>query len=272
MNDFLQFSIGSLRMESVLIALLVIVIGILLVKLIVRAEKRVLQKSRWDQSLKDVVVLISRFVLDAVVVVVALDYLGIPMTSVITVLGVVGLAVSLAIQDTLANMFAGMILLAAKVISSGDYVQLGTMEGTVIKVDLMNTHLRTADNKTIRIPNNDVQTSPIINFSRESRRRVELRVDVSYNCETDDVKASLLRAAAEVKTVLADPAPFAGLFAFKNSGIEFVLRVWSESADYWDTYYALTEGVRRHFQEDGIEMTYDHINVHMITDSKEETT
>ena len=264
MEEFLNYQIGSLKVERLLVAVLVALIGIVFVKLIVRAEKKILDKTDWDQSLRGMIVIISRLLLDAVVGVITLDYLGIPMTSVVTVLGIVGLAVSLAIQDTLANVFAGLLLLTAKVFASGDYVQLDGVEGTVIKVDLMNTHLRTSDNKTVRIPNNNVQTSPIVNFSREALRRVELRVDVSYDDDTDTVKASLLRSITSIDTILDDPAPFAGLFAFKASSIEYVVRGWTKSETYWDAYFALTETVRRNFAEDGVQMTYDHLNVHLV--------
>lgn len=268
MEEFLNYHIGSLTVERLLVALLVALVGIALVKLILRTEKKIFEKTDWDQSLKNMIVIISRLLLDAVVGVVTLDYLGIPMTSVVTVLGIVGLAVSLAIQDTLANVFAGLLLLTAKVFASGDYVQLDGVEGTVIKVDLMNTHLRTADNKTVRIPNNNVQTAPIVNFSREALRRVELRVDVSYDDDTDKVKASLLRSVTGIAAILDDPAPFAGLLSFKASSIEYVVRGWARSEEYWDAYFALTETVRRNFAEDGIKMTYDHLNVHLV---KEET-
>ncbi len=269
MEELLNFHIGSLTLEKVLVAVLIVLVGIIVSKIAVRIFKKILSKSTWDDNLQSVMVIIARFVAYALVVLIALDFLGIPMSSVLTVLSIVGLAVSLAIQDTLANVFSGMLLLAAKTFSSGDYVELNGLEGTVINVDLMNTHLRTADNKTVRIPNSDVQTSPIVNYSHEPTRRVELRVIVSYQNDTEAVKAALLRAANETEAVIDDPAPFAGLFAYKNNGIQYVLQAWTDSSTYWKAYYGMTENVRRVFQEDGIKMTYLHVNVHTDDNQKE---
>lgn len=264
-NTYLGFSLGTVTLQMVLVAAIIAVVGVIVAKIILSVIRRLLKRSTMDSSLQSVIMIILRLVLYTVVALIVVDYFGIPVTSLLTVLSIVGLAVSLAIQDTLTNVFSGMMLLAAKTFSSGDYVQLNGLEGTVIKVDLMNTHLRTADNKTVRIPNKDVQAAPIVNYSHEPTRRVEIRVTASYNDDTEAVKAALLRAADEADTVLRDPAPFAGLFAYQNSSIEYVLQAWTDTDSYWKTYYALTENVRRTFAEDGITMTYDHINVHMIS-------
>ena len=267
---FLGQPIGDTTVKQLLGALLVILVGILVVKIVMVIFKRLMKSSKMAPSLKSVITTVLRITLYTLVVLVVADYFGIPVTSLITVLGVVGLAVSLALQDTLANVFSGIILLAAKTFSEGEYVQLNGLEGTVVKVDLMNTHLRTADNKTVRIPNKDVQAAPIVNFTHEPTRRLEIRVTASYDCATEDVKAALLEAADAIKTVHTDPAPFAGLFAYQASSIEYVLRVWTDSDVYWDTFYALNEKVRECFDRNGITMTYDHLNVHMISQDKED--
>ncbi len=142
-------------------------------------------------------------------------------------------------------------------------MQLNGLEGTVVKVDLMNTHLRTADNKHIRIPNKDVQASPIVNYSHEPIRRVEIRVTASYGDSTEAVKAALLEAARDTAAVLDDPAPFAGLFTYGDSSIEYVLQAWTDSSSYWDAYYGMTENVRKAFAAHGLTMTYNHLNVHI---------
>ncbi|MBQ4618036.1 MAG: mechanosensitive ion channel family protein [Clostridia bacterium] len=268
--DFLDQPVGDFTVKQLLGAALVILIGVLLVKIVMAIFKRVMKTSKMAPSLKSVMTTVFRITLYTLLVLVVADYFGIPVTSLITVLGIVGLAVSLALQDTLANVFSGLILLAAKTFSEGDYVQLNGLEGTVIKVDLMNTHLCTADNKTVRIPNKDVQAAPIVNFSHEPTRRVEIRVTASYDCATEDVKAALLEAASSIDTVHADPAPFAGLSAYQASSIEYVLRAWTDSAAYWDTFFGLNEKVRECFDRHGIAMTYDHLNVHMIPQEKED--
>lgn len=264
LENFLSYPLGSITVQTVMTALLLLVAGIVLVKILTSIFKKALKKSTLEQSLQGLLVIIIRVLLLTLVVLITADYIGIPVTSLVAVLSVAGLAVSLAIQDTLANVFSGILLLAAKTFAAGEYVQINSLEGTVTKVDLMNTHLLTADNKHVRIPNKDVQAAPIINYSREPLRRVEITVHVSYDAATDAVKAALLRAADRAETVLSDPAPFAGIRSFKNSSVEYVLQGWTASADYWTSYYAMIEGLRETFAEDGIAITsYEHVNVHM---------
>ncbi len=263
MQDILTMPIGTVTLQTVLVAVLLVALGIVLSSLLVRLIKKMLTKTTLDDSLKGVIAMIARMVLYVLVILLAADYIGIPITSLLAVLSIAGLAVSLAIQDTLANVFSGVLLLAAKTFSSGDYVQINSLEGHVIKVDLMNTYLRTADNKDVRIPNKDVQAAPIINYSREPLRRVEVRVTASYDAPTDRVKSALLDAVDQVTTVLDEPQPFVGLQSYQSSAIEYVVRVWTMSDDYWTTFYALNEAIRPAFDRAGIAMTYDHLNVHM---------
>lgn len=263
-DNVLNFSLGKITVQTVLTALLMLAAGFVIVHMVMMLIKKALAKSALDVNLQQLVTVIIRVLLLTVVLLIVADFIGIPITSVVTVLGVAGLAVSLAIQDTLANVFGGILLLAAKTFASGDYVQINSLEGTVLKVDLMNTYLLTADNKHVRIPNKDVQTAPIVNYTREPLRRVEVAVNVSYDAPTAAVKAALLKAVERVDTVIDDPAPFAALSAYESSSIRYIVRVWTHNADYWDTYFALTEGVRETLAEDGISMTFDHINVHMV--------
>ncbi|MBQ3093629.1 MAG: mechanosensitive ion channel family protein [Clostridia bacterium] len=262
-ENILAFPIGGITVQTILVALIWTVIGLALVSLIMRGIKKLLSSDRFDDNLTRVLLIVCRVVLYAIVVLVVADSLGLPITSLLAVLSVAGLAVSLAIQDTLANVFSGLLLLASKIFVNGEYVQIGTLEGTVTQIDLMNTHLRTADNKAVRIPNKDVQAAAITNYSREENRRVDITVSVAYTADTEAVKAALLKAADRADVVLKDPAPFAGLFAYQSSSIDYKLQAWTKTPDYWTAFYALTEGVRAAFAEDGIEMTYDHLRVHV---------
>lgn len=262
--DAAHITIGRIPLYLFFTTALIVIGGLGLSQIIMHLVKKWLERTAWDTNLKHVLSLVIRVVLYVLVALIAADHIGIPVTSLVAVLSVAGLAISLAIQDTLANVFSGMLLLTAKTFSSGDYVQVSGLEGTVTKVDLMNTYLRTADYKTVRIPNKDVQAAPIVNYSREAVRRVEVRVTVSYGDETEAVKAALLRAADRADMILKEPAPFAGLFAYQSSSIEYVVQVWTKTGDYWAAYYALTENIRETFREDGITMTYDHLNVHIM--------
>ncbi len=268
-QDFLNYPLGGVTVGTLLNSLLIIAVGVVTVKLLMCIIGSLLKRSSMDKSLKNVIRNVIRIILYVLLVLIVADYFGVPVTSLVTVLGVVGLAVSLALQDTLSNVFCGLLLLAAETFSSGDYVQLNGLEGKVEKVDLMNTHLLTADNKHIRIPNKDVQASPIVNYTREPIRRVEIRVTASYDDDTEVVKAALLEAARNAEAVLEEPAPFAGLFSYGASSIEYVLQGWTDSGTYWAAYYGMTEQVRSCFKAHGVTMTYDHLNVHLQHDPKE---
>lgn len=262
-NNLLNFSIGTVTVQTLLFAVILIAIGIACSQIVIHIIKKTLARTTLDKSFHSVILLIARVLLFTLIVLIVADHLGIPVTSLVAVLSIVGLAVSLAIQDTLANVFAGIILMAAKTFSSDDYVQLAGLEGTVIRVDLMNTHLRTADGKAVRIPNKDVQTAAIVNYSREPHRRIEVAVTASYDDATETVKAALLAAAAKTPLILTDPAPVAGLRAYQSSSIEYVLWAWCNSNQYWASFFALNEAVREEFTAHGVTMTYDHLNVHI---------
>ncbi len=263
-QDLLGFRFGSFTVEQLLWAIVLLAVCILLVKLIMRVVKRVMEKSRLDASVKLALTNTMRFVLYLIVVLLVADDLGIPVTSLIALLSVAGLAVSLAIQDTLSNVFSGIILLVNKPFVGDDYVRIGSFEGTVIEVSLMNTRLCTADHKTVYIPNKDVNSGAVVNFSREPLRRVEVTVNASYDDATEKVKAALQKAIAKTPTVVTQPEPFVGLEEYQNSSIAYIVRVWTQTPDYWTTYYTLREAVRTAFEEDGVTMTYDHLQVHMV--------
>ena len=122
----------------------------------------------------------------------------------------------------------------------------------------------TVDNKVIYVPNSEISSSKIINFTREDRRRVELKITASYENSIDQVKSSILKSVKQIPVFLQDPEPFVNVSAYQSSSIEYVIRVWTKTEDYWTGYYELLEEIKRSFDRDGIEMTYDHINVHMM--------
>ncbi|MBR5134097.1 MAG: mechanosensitive ion channel family protein [Clostridia bacterium] len=270
LNEVLALHLGTISLEKVLTAVLMGVCGVIITRIITCIVKKVLKRTTLDKSLQSVIAVVLRIVMYTIVVLIVADFFGIPITSLLTALSIVGLAVSLAIQDTLSNVFGGMILLVSKIFTSGEYVQVNGLEGTIVKVDLMNTHLLTFDNKHVRIPNKDVQAAPIVNYSREPIRRVDLIVGVSYDSDTKTVKDALLKTAKNADLILDEPAPFTGLYAYGENRIEFKLQGWANTPDYWPAYYQLTEGVRESLKEAGVSMTYNHINVHMHPDQKED--
>jgi small conductance mechanosensitive channel len=190
--------------------------------------------------------------------------LDVDVTSIIAMLSVAGLAVSMALQNTLSNLAGGLVLLVTKPFVVGDYVEADGISGTIAAVDMSYTAFVTPDNKQIFVPNSQLSATRITNFNRLGKRRMDLKFTASYDAPTAQVRAALQEALEAVPGIMGDPAPAIFLSEYQASSIEYLVRLWTLSGDYWDVYYALLEGVRDTFARHGVEMTYDHLNVHIV--------
>ena len=175
---------------------------------------------------------------------------------------VLTLAVSLALQNMLANVIGGFTILSTTPFHSGDYVEIAGQAGTVNEINMTYTKLTTPDNKLISIPNSAVVAAQIVNYSSESSRRVDINVSASYDVPVQKVIDALVQAGT-VDKALTTPAPFAALVSYGESAINYSLRVWVNNADYWDVYFEVNQKVKKIFDEQGIAMTYPHLNVHL---------
>ncbi len=263
-----KISIGQFSLATLVSALLTAALCVVLFKIITRLVRRALERTKLEKGLRSFVYQILRFGLWALMVIIVADALGISTASLVAVLSVVSLSLSLALQDILANLFSGMTILATKPFVAGSFVELGGVSGKVKEVGLFHTTVDTVDNKCIYIPNSEVTSSKIINYSQEANRRIDMRLQVSYDARPETVKAALLEAVAGDGRILSEPAPFAALSAYGDSAVEYILRAWVPNDDYWDVYYALNERVGERFAAHGIEMTYNHLNVHLIPEEK----
>ena len=264
LEELMEYRIGPLSVGDALTALLLLAVCLAGTKLLMKLVDRMIQKLRVEKSLHHFVRSAAKFALLFLTVLIIADSLGIPVTSLVTVLGVVGLAVSLAVQDSLSKLAGGLMVLAAKPFVVGDYVDVGSVSGTVQEIGLIYTCLSTPDNKVVYLPNNDVAGARITNFSARATRRVDLTVCASYDDNTQTVKRALWQALEEAGGVLDDPPPFIGVSEYQDSSIQDIVRAWVKTADYWDVYYSLLEQVRRAFAENGVQMSYPHLNVHLV--------
>jgi len=260
----------SLTLQKLIPAVLILVIGYFAVKLLTKIFEKALSRSRLEKSVHAFLRSLFRILLNTIVILMAASSLGFDVTSLIAVLSVASLALSLAIQGALSNLAGGIAVLTTHPFYVGDFVEIGTVSGTVREIGMSYTRLLSADNKEICVPNSEISSTKIVNYTHSGRRRVDLSVNVSYDAEPETVKAALLRAAA-LPEVQQDPAPFAAVNQYGESAVEYVLRVWVATADYWDVYYAVTERVRACFTEDGIAMSYPHLNVHLSTSETKES-
>ena len=210
-----------------------------------------------------------RGVLCLVTVCIVLGYIGVPMTSLVALVGVIGLAVSLAIQGTLSNLAGGIQVLVSKPFKAGDYVEAGGVSGTVKEVGLAYTKLATVDNKVISVPNGQISAEKIINYTTADQRRVDLTFNASYDDPPQKVIETIRQVVGAHPRALFTPEPFIRVNAYKDSSVEYVVRVWCATADYWPLYHDLLEQVKEAFDKNGIQMPYNHLNVHVV-ERKEE--
>ena len=175
-----------------------------------------------------------------------------------------GLALSLSIQGIAANLFSGVTILATKPFVTGNYVAVGGIEGTVESIGLFHTTVKTIDNKLVFVPNSEVTSSKVTNFTHEPLRRVDIPFGTDYSCPVGDVKAAIDELMRSNEKVLDDPAPFVSVLSYKGSNIEYVLRAWCKTEDYWDVFFAMNEGLLPALKKHGCAMSYDHVNVHVV--------
>ena len=265
MLDKLLESLGISGASVVISAILVFLVCLIAIKLIMKAVEKLLSKSKkMDTVLQGFLKTVVRVALWALAIVIIAGTLGIPTASLVAVISIAGLALSLSVQNILANLFSGITLLITKPFGAGDLIDVGANTGVVKTVGLFYTVLDTLDNRVVSIPNSDVTAASVVNYSRNPLRRVDMTFNASYDDSTEAVRAAILEAAQADPKIKADPAPFIVIGAYKESRVEYITRVWCDNADYWDVYFGMNERVRDVFAAKGIHMTFDHINVHMI--------
>ena len=270
MNDILSAmgtTLGAYTLIDVLKLIALVLICVVVRKVMLKILARTIERLDVEKTLASFVNSILGVLLWVVIVMIVADYMGIPMTSLLAVLSVAGLAVSLAVQGILSNLAGGFTLLSAKPFGIGDFVEAGGVSGTVQEIGLYHTQLVTPDCKTIFVPNSDIASARIVNYSDEEFRRVDLVVSASYDAPVEKVESVLLDIITSHPKTLNNPSePFARVSKYGNSAIEYTVRVWCAGADYWDVYFDVLKEIKVAFDANGIEMTYDHLNVHIAKD------
>lgn len=191
-------------------------------------------------------------------------YLGLPINSLVAVLGIAGVALSLSLQGSLSNLAGGITVMVSRPFAVGDYVEAGGVSGTVAEIGLVYTKLRTVDNKVIFVPNGEIATEKIINYNGQDKRRVDLTFTVSYDADPEVVKSIMQEVVGAHPKALFTPEPFVRTTSLGESSVGYTLKAWCAAEDYWELYYDLLEQVRAAFERAGVELTYNHLNVHII--------
>ena len=243
--------------------LLALAVGLFLVHWVMKLFERYETKMKIEPTLKGFIKNLIRILLYVVVIMTAANTMGIPMTSILTLLGSAGVAVSLAMQGVLGNLIGGFILLLFKPIRVGEYVKIGDNEGTVKVIGAFYTEMATFDNRHVNLPNGTLTNTPIINYSREGTRRLDLTYSVSYESDLDQVYAALNQVIAEEKAILQDPVPSVNLNKYADSSLDFLVRAWVNTDDYWPVYFRMLDNGKRALDKAGISIPYPQMDVHM---------
>jgi len=248
-------------------ALMTLIIGLWVIGIITRAIGKAMERRKVDPSLGPFIRSLISALLKVMLLISVIGMVGIEATSFVAVLGAAGLAVGLALQGTLQNFAGGVIILLLKPFKVGDWVDTGSYAGTINQIQIFNTILKTPDNKTIIIPNGGLANSSLTNFSAEPRRRVDFTFGVGYGDSTQKTRETLMDLINADERILKDPEPFIGLSELGDSSINFVVRVWVESGDYWGVYFDMNENVYNKFNEVGLNIPFPQMDVHLHQNS-----
>jgi small conductance mechanosensitive channel len=263
MEQIMLFFAAYHPVRHLLFAILILVLGNWLVKLVTRWIERAMLRAQIEPTVTRFVLHISHFLLMIVVVIIALGQLGIQTTSLLAMLGAAGLAIGLALQGSLANLAAGLLIIIFRPFKQGDFIGAAGVEGTVQDVQILATTLHTVDNLRLIIPNAKITDGIITNYSVTPTRRVDFTIGVSYEDDLQQVKQVLTTLLAENPDILKEPAPFIGVSDLGDSSVNMAIRVWVHSANLRQVRFGVPEQIKRAFDQHGITLPYPQRTVHL---------
>ena len=245
------------------IALAIFYIGKFFVGLLVRATGKFMQKQGVDKTLETFICNLVRTSLMIVIIIAAIGAVGIQTTSFIAIFGAAGLAVGLALQGSLSNFASGVLIVLFRPYRVGDYIEAAGIAGSVEKVQIMTTVLKTGDNKQIIVPNSQIMNSIITNYSANDTRRIDMVIGVSYDDDLDKVRATLEALIADEARILQDPATLIAVAELADSSVNFFVRPWVKSGDFSSVKFDLTEAIKKRFDKEGISFPFPQRDVHL---------
>ena len=244
-------------------AVLIFYVGKWIIGLLVGALRKLMEKNDVDATLTSFVSNLVRMTLLVFVIIAAITQLGVPSAQFVAVVGAAGLAVGLALQGSLSNFAAGVLIVLFRPYKVGDYVEAAGISGTIEQVQILTTILKTPDNKKIIVPNGQIMDSIITNYSANDMRRVDMVIGVSYDDDLDKVRKTLEELVAAEDRILEDPACTIAVSELGDSSVNFVLRPWVRTADYWGVHFDMTEAIKKRFDQEGISFPFPQQDVHL---------
>ncbi len=249
---------------KVVYAIIALLVGLWIINILTKLVNRSLRARNIDESLHSFLKSLFSITLKTLLIVSVITMVGIQMTSFIAILGAAGLAIGLALSGMLQNFAGGVLILILKPFKVGDFITAQGQSGTVNEIQIFSTILKTPDNKTIFIPNAGLSTGTLINFSIEDNRRVDLQIGISYNDDIDNARSVLQSIIESNEKIFKDPKPFIGVVELADSSVNFAIRVWTKSADYWEVFFFLQETVKKKFDQEGITIPFPQQEMRVI--------
>ncbi len=248
---------------NIALAFVVFIIGRMIIGIITRIVERLLRKTRMDNMLVNFVTSIMYALLLLFVIVASLDQLGVDTSSLIAIVGAAGLAIGLSLQDSLKNFAAGVLLVVFRPFREGDFVEAGGVTGVVESITIFSTVMRTGDNREVIVPNGPIYGGVITNYSKRSTRRVDMVFGVGYDADLLQVKALLQTILSEDSRILPEPEPVIAVSELADSSVNFIVRPWVKTEDYWKVLWDTTEKVKLRFDDAKISIPFPQMDVHI---------
>ena len=265
LTSVLNQSIGKISLGDILTAVVTLLLCLVVIRTALKLTRKLLSRSKLDVRVQKYLtsgIKMVLYVIAAIIVIGCFDVVD--TSSLVALLSVGSLGITLAAEDILGNVAGGLVILSSHPFSIGDFIEASGVSGTVQEITLNHTKLMTPDGLLVMLPNKELSGSKVINYTVLGRRRVTQKVTASYDAPTEDVKAACRDALANTPKILDDPASAVYLSNYGESSIEYTVFCWCSAADYWDVYFGLGENLRSAFAAHGVEMTYDHLNVHIV--------
>lgn len=250
-------------------AALIIIIGFWVSKKIVKIIKKGMLKAKNDYTVITFIGSVVNIILKFIIIISALAVLGVDITSILTAFGAAMVAIGLALQNSLSNIASGVLIILNKPFKAGDILEFQGMTGTVVKIDLFNTHMQTYDNREIIVPNSIMTGDSVINCTSQDKRRVDLKFSISYDDDILKVKGLLYTLIANYDLVMKDPEPAVYVGSHADSAIIIEVKLWTDPVNYWKVYYYMMENVKLLFDKEGITIPFPQVVVHNAEEEKE---
>lgn len=263
-NNILNFlQTGGLALLN---SVLIFIIGLVLIKIILSVLRKSFGKSNMQKITQSFILSSIRVLLLVVLVLIVLKALGVDTSGLVALVAAGGVAVGLALKDSMSNLASGIILICSKPFKEGDYISVNGVEGIVKSIRMLQTKLLTYDNKLVILPNSTLINNSLTNYSARSLRRVDIEFSVDYATDIDKLKKIVLDVLKANGKILLEPAPFVGIDGFESSNIKIKTKSWVQTKDYWDVYYYIYDTVYNEFKRNAINIAYDQVEVRMRTD------